>query len=137
MATKYGIKISKPGFDVKTCEDKDLVFITDNELIPRNGSITKWDDFVTFCKDADILIHDAQYLNSELTNNSGFGHSSYEQALQLGLDSTVKNLIFFHHNPGRKDIEIDAILKNIENDLQLSNINLLLSAAKEGQIIEI
>lgn len=26
MAKDYGIKISKPGFDVKTCADKDLVF---------------------------------------------------------------------------------------------------------------
>lgn len=26
MAKNYGIKISKPGFDVKTCADKDLVF---------------------------------------------------------------------------------------------------------------
>lgn len=26
MSKDYGIKISKPGFDVKTCDDKDLVF---------------------------------------------------------------------------------------------------------------
>jgi phosphoribosyl 1,2-cyclic phosphodiesterase len=125
--TAYGFKVTE--------NNHNLVFITDNELEPPNNKTTKWEDFISFCKEADVLIHDAQFLDQELLNTSGFGHSSYEQALKLGLDAKVKQLIFFHHNPGRKDDEIDRIVTENQNQLRTMNSNLILFAAKERQEI--
>lgn len=125
----YGFKVTE--------NNRHIVFITDNELLPPNSKVTRWEDFISFCKEAEVLIHDAQYLDKELQNNSGFGHSSYEQALKLGLSANVKHLVFFHHNPSRKDDEIDKIVSEIQNDLKSTNSNLIVSAAKEGQIINV
>lgn len=119
------------GFKV-TDGNHSVVFITDNELDPPNGKVTTWKQFIDFCRGADILIHDAQYLEQELTNNSGFGHSSYEQALRLGLDAGAKHLIFFHHNPERGDREISRIINKFKSQLASKNCTMSLSAAREG-----
>lgn len=121
----YGFKVSE--------ENHNFIFITDNELEPPEGTKTKWEEFVSFCKGAEVLIHDAQYLDKELKNNSGWGHSSYEQALRLGLEARVKHLIFFHHDPDRKDDEIDSIMDGIQHRVKNSHSSLIVSAAKEGQ----
>ncbi|MFX0136704.1 MAG: MBL fold metallo-hydrolase [Candidatus Hodarchaeota archaeon] len=139
-ATFSFIENNHPGsaYGFKVIENnRHIVFITDNELLPPNSKVTRWENFISFCKEAEVLIHDAQYLDKELQNNSGFGHSSYEQALKLGLSANVKHLVFFHHNPSRKDDEIDKIVSEIQNDLKTTNSNLIVSAAKEGQIINV
>ncbi len=127
--TAYGFKVEEDG--------KQIIFITDNELTPPKSKSTEWSEFVSFCHQADILVHDAQYLQHELDVNSGFGHSSYEQAVKLGLEAGVSHLIFFHHNPGRTDDEIDEIVmamqKNLNSDMKLMSV----SAAREGHDIEI
>ncbi len=125
--TAYGFKVTENG--------RDLIFITDNELLPLNNRVTRWDEFVAFCRNADILIHDAQFLDNELNNTTGFGHSSFEQTLKLGLESNVKQLIFFHHNPSRKDDEIDHIIGDIQHNLKKINSNIVVCAAREGQEI--
>ena len=127
--TAYGFKVKE--------NDRYLVFITDNELEPPNSSVNKWEAFVSFCKEADILIHDAQFLDSELKNNSGWGHSAYEQALKLGLAARVKKLIFFHHDPDRKDHEIDRIIREVQIRLQTIPCKMVVIAASEGQEIEV
>lgn len=127
--TAYGYKVTE--------KNQSLIFITDNELIPKNGSASKWEDYVAFCQSADLLIHDSQYLDKELLRNSGFGHSSYEQALRLGLEAKVKHLVFFHHNPGRRDEEIDKIVKEMRKEAHRSNKDLIVSAAKENDLIKI
>ena len=123
----YGFKVTE--------KNRNLVFITDNELEPPNSRVTEWENFVAFCNKADVLIHDAQYLDKELENNSGWGHSSYEQALELGLSAHAKQLVFFHHDPDRKDDEIDKIIDDIRLSLQANNSKIVVSAAKEGQEI--
>jgi len=127
--TAYGVKVTESG-----CK---MVFITDNELIPSEKEPDQWKKFVDFCQDADLLIHDAQYLNSELINNSGFGHSSFEETLNLGLQAHVKHLIFFHHNPSRTDSELDYILNNVQERLMDLESNIEISAATEGLAISL
>jgi phosphoribosyl 1,2-cyclic phosphodiesterase len=127
--TAYGYKVIENG--------RSLVFITDNELVPENGSASTWNDFVNFCRRADVLIHDSQYLDKELIRNTGFGHSSYEQSVKLGLEAHAKHLIFFHHNPGRKDDEIDRIIEEMRQNLLPSNSEMVISAAKENDLIKI
>lgn len=139
-ATFSFIENNHPGsaYGFKVIEDnKQFIFITDNELLPLNGQATKWSSFIKFCEGADILIHDAQYLDDELTNNIGFGHSSYEQALRLASEANVKHLIFFHHNPSRKDNEIDEIITHMQSKIQSEKFPLVISAAMEGEEISI
>ncbi len=57
-----------------------------------------------FFHGADILIHDCQYTQKEYESSKvGWGHSSYEYAINAAHKSKVKKLAMFHHDPGRSD----------------------------------
>ncbi|MDZ7339712.1 MAG: MBL fold metallo-hydrolase [candidate division KSB1 bacterium] len=125
------------GFRIEEA-NKRLVFITDNELMPGNNSAqTSWHDFIDFCRDADVLIHDAQYLQEEMLETTGFGHSSYEQVFQLGLEANAKHLIFFHHEPDRSDEEIDQIIEQYRQKRDRLQSPMKLDAAAEGATYKI
>ena len=87
---------------------------------------------IEFCRNADMLIHDAHYIQEEMVETAGYGHSSYEDAFDLGVQAKVKHLIFFHHEPDRKDDEIELILKHYRKKRDSLKIPMKLDAAKEG-----
>jgi phosphoribosyl 1,2-cyclic phosphodiesterase len=66
--------------------------------------------FLDFVKDADLLIHDAQYTRSDYHDNrQGFGHSTIEMATEVASTAQVRKLILFHHEPTYDDNMLDAI----------------------------
>ena len=81
---------------------------------------------VDFCKNADLLIHDAQYTDKELASHKGWGHSSFNQALETAELSDVKQLVLTHHDPSHTD----AFLSKIEKTCQERFPNAAI--AKEG-----
>ena len=85
-----------------------MVFITDNELGAANGG--RIPEFVDFCRGCDLLIHDAQYLPGEIADRRGWGHSTYEEVIDLAQQAEVHNLILTHHDPSRTDAEIEKIV---------------------------
>ncbi len=125
------------GFRVEEA-NKRLVFITDNELLPGGHlAQTSWHDFIDFCRDADLLIHDAQYLQEEMFETTGFGHSSYEQVFQLGLEANAKHLIFFHHEPDRTDEELEQIIDQYRQKRDRLQSTMKLDVAAEGATYKI
>ena len=88
-----------------------MAYVTDNELDPPEKPATSYSDWVDFLKNVDYLIHDAMYLDHELTKIHGWGHSLISQTLQLAVDAKVKNLVLFHHDPSRTDDQLDEIRK--------------------------
>jgi ribonuclease BN (tRNA processing enzyme) len=87
-------------------------FATDNEIAmfanQENGTLK---DLANWCRDADLLVHDAQYSTEEYKTHAGFGHSTYEESLSLAEQAGVKELAFFHHDPVHSDTEIDALIE--------------------------
>jgi len=90
-------------------------FITDNELHPPQQGATSYDEWVEFCRGVDVLIHDAQYLESDMPHKHGWGHSLVAQVRQLAVDAEVGCLAMFHHDPDRTDAEIDFIQQENDN----------------------
>jgi len=86
----YGYRIEDHG--------KILVYCTDVEhadgIDPR---------VVALARDADLLIHDAQYTPEELKGKRGWGHSSWEQAVEVAQRAGAKRLALFHHDPEHTD----------------------------------
>lgn len=66
------------------------------------------DAALRLCDRVDLLVHDAQYLASELGTRGGFGHAAMEYAAQLATASSARRLALFHHDPGRTDGEVEA-----------------------------
>ena len=116
---------------------KTLVFITDNELTEEAWAEQHPEDYVRFCKDADILIHDAQYTPEELEKRRGWGHSDYVSTLDLALKAQVKELVLFHHDPSRKDPDFVSIKAHCEELARKSHSDMVIGAAKEGSELTI
>ena len=112
--------------------NKTLVFMTDNELTATGWVGTRPEDYVGFCKNADILIHDAQYTPEDMEAKKGWGHSDCKSVLDLALKAGVKQLILFHHDPSRKDTEVASILERCEDFLRKNRSDILVEAAMEG-----
>jgi phosphoribosyl 1,2-cyclic phosphodiesterase len=118
---------------------RSVVFIPDNEL--EGGSYPtpgKWRrDLGDFVRGADVLFHDAMFTEEEGPPYEGWGHSTYEEAVELALRSDVKRLYFFHHSPARSDAEIRGLLDRFRGEISDRGGNLELHAAAEGTDIPI
>jgi ribonuclease BN (tRNA processing enzyme) len=87
-----------------------LVYVTDNELgaAARYDMPPDWRErFVAWIRGAAVLIHDAMYTDGEYDHHRGWGHSTYQQAVDLALEAAVDTLVLFHHKPERGDEEVD------------------------------
>ncbi len=124
----FGIRIEK--------NNRAFVFITDNEL-RSDKIVTSWDEFVKFCKGATLLVHDAQFTAEEYKKSKGWGHSSFEQVVLLARDSKVENVGFFHHDPDRKDTQLDRIENKFKVLCREKGYNFKIFAIKEHGEIEI
>jgi phosphoribosyl 1,2-cyclic phosphodiesterase len=137
---KYSLKIIRVNHPIYTTAvrveegNKSVVFMTDNELRQDNPS-TKYGDFVKFCEGTNCLIHDAQFTETEYNARKGWGHSTFDDAVKLALDSEVKKLVFFHHDPNRKDSELDKIVSSYRKTAKENKLPLTITAAKEKQSI--
>jgi phosphoribosyl 1,2-cyclic phosphodiesterase len=102
-------------------ESVSLVVCTDLEHI---DGIDK--NIVDFAKDADLLIHDGQYTAEEYKKFKGWGHSTWEQAVEVAVQANVKKLIITHHDPDHDDDFLDSIEKECKKIFPASQF------AKEG-----
>lgn len=59
---------------------------------------------------ADILVHDAQYLPSEIESKRGWGHSTWEEAASNSKRAGVGRLLMASHDPSRSDAAVDALI---------------------------
>lgn len=88
-----------------------------------------------FFKGVDVLVHDAQYTKREYKESRvGWGHSSIEHTVAAANRAGVKNLVLFHHEPGRSDKEIDRIAEELHAGKKWST-NLIF--AREGMVIDV
>lgn len=65
------------------------------------------EDLIAASADASILVHDAQYLPSEIESKRGWGHSTWEQAADIASKAGVGRLLTASHDPTRSDADVD------------------------------
>ncbi|MEO0505593.1 MAG: MBL fold metallo-hydrolase [Bacteroidota bacterium] len=106
--------------------DKIFVYCTDIE----HGEQLD-ERVIAFAENADVLVHDAQYTPQELPNFRGWGHSSWEQAIEVAERAGVKKLYLTHHDPEHND----KFLRNEELKCQQRFFNCFM--AREGDEIRI
>ena len=109
---------------------RSLVFITDNELGAGLGY--RFEEFVRFAQGCDLLIHDAQYLPEEMPTHQGWGHSTYEEAVNLALKAGTARLLLTHHDPARTDIEVREIEVRARELAASRSPGLKVDAIREG-----
>ena len=70
----------------------------------------RWTSGHDLAKDADLLIHDAQYGDDEYTTHIGWGHSTMSQAMRFATLVRARRLVTFHHDPAHDDASLDALV---------------------------
>ena len=89
---------------------KSLVYATDKETY--FGGDKKLANFARGC---DLLIHDTQYTAEDYLNpqapKQGFGHSTFDMALECQDYCHAKKVIFFHFDPSYDDDKLNNIAK--------------------------
>ncbi len=104
--------------------DRSVAIVTDHE------AGTDIDEGVLAAiAEADVLIHDAQYLPGELATHQGWGHSTYQQAVAAAVASGVGELVLTSHDPHRTDAGIDAMVESAREVFANT------SAARPGMVI--
>jgi ribonuclease BN (tRNA processing enzyme) len=88
-----------------TWRGKSVVYATDTE-----GYVGMDRRLVAFARDADLLIHDAQYSEEHyrgqlagFPSTQGYGHSTAVMASEVAVSAEAGELILFHHDPAYTD----------------------------------
>jgi phosphoribosyl 1,2-cyclic phosphodiesterase len=110
---------SEAGYDREAAEEGEAV------AAEENGKIME------FFRGTDILIHDAQYTAAEYKSHTGWGHSTYEQAVYAANTANVKKLVLYHHDPVRTDASLEQYEKEYAG---MTKIPILM--AREGSVLE-
>lgn len=111
-ATVRSIRLNHPGgaqgFRIDDDDGSSLAYLTDNELNAKEP-IVSLEELARFAEGVDLVIHDAQYLPSDMPRKLGWGHSIVDDVLRLGILAGPKRLALFHHDPDRTDDALDQL----------------------------
>lgn len=84
-----------------------------DEAVAREGEAAAREEnerVEAFFRGAELLVHDTQYTAKEYkAGKQGWGHSSYEHAINAANRAGVKRLLLFHHDPNRSDAELQEL----------------------------
>jgi phosphoribosyl 1,2-cyclic phosphodiesterase len=94
-----------------TWRGNSIVYATDTE-----GYVGTDRKLVAFARNADVLIHDAQYSEEHyrgalagFPSTQGYGHSTVTMACEVAAAAEVGQLILFHHDPACSDEMVAGI----------------------------
>ncbi|MDG2113179.1 MAG: MBL fold metallo-hydrolase [Actinomycetota bacterium] len=116
-----------------SADGTSAVYIPDHE--PYFGHDESPDDesALQLCDDADLVIHDAMYLESDYGNAEGFGHSSVELAARFLCAVKARRVIPFHQDPTYTDTVRDDLVEQVRALLP----GAVVDAPMEGPVFEI
>ena len=93
-----GFRIEWQGLSVAYVTDTEHVVGTQDAAVLR------------LARNADLFIYDTSYTDEEFPTRIGWGHSTWQQGVQLADAAGARQLVLFHHDPWRTDDQIDAIV---------------------------
>lgn len=116
-------------------DDKQIVFCPDNEMskIHQEEAPEFYDQLNEFLRGVDLLIHDGQYNRETYQDKQGWGHSAWEDVVQLAIDLDVKRLFLTHHDPDSDDDQLRDLDKYLKEEF--GQVFKEVGLAKEGKQI--
>ena len=147
--TTYGYRIQAAG--------KTIMYISDNECGFLGKSIDqksaelndeekqlyeemKKEEYASelqLVKDADILIHDAQYTPEDYEKKRGWGHSCYIDTVNIAIEAGVKELYLYHHDPNYDDVAMEKIYQHALSIIEEKKSSLMCHIAREGMVVDL
>ena len=97
---------------------------------PKTRSRGKANPVITLAADANTLIHDAQFLQSDF--KATWGHSTVDAAIEVAVKARVGRLVLYHHDPDRSDDALDQIGRDAQRRASERRAGLEVVVAREG-----
>jgi phosphoribosyl 1,2-cyclic phosphodiesterase len=123
-----------------TYRNKIFCYITDNEIMPDDSPASSGFDkvrLINFIQNADLVVIDSTYTDSEYEKKMLWGHSSISQVVDVLAKAHVKVGCLYHHDPDQTDDDIDKKLHQAQALLKKMNSNTICIAPHEGDSITI
>ena len=124
----------EPFRNLFTTNPKDSGYNEEVALEGEQAAKEENDRILQFYSGADILIHDSMYTAEEYEKRLGWGHSSFEYAIEAAGQAGVKTLVFFHHDPTSDDKRLKSLLEKYKKAAKGSNMKLIM--AREGLTVK-
>ncbi|MFA6003891.1 MAG: response regulator [Elusimicrobiota bacterium] len=121
------------GFTVNA-EGRKFIYCPDSEIYGDQGTAMQdYDDRLSkIVRDADLLMHDGRYLDSDYQVRKNNGHSSWLSTLELAARSGIKRLILFHHDDAYNDPLLDGIARDAKAHIAQKGYTLQIQLAQEA-----
>ena len=127
----FGYRLERPGMGA-------LAYVTDNELGPGHNYSPAWREALgAWLSGVHTVVHDAMYLDTELPQRRGWGHSTAAEAIALAAGTGAARLVLFHHDPSRSDDAVEAMLAAAREDASRRAPALEVLAARDGLVLTI
>jgi phosphoribosyl 1,2-cyclic phosphodiesterase len=124
------------GFRVETA-GASLAYLPDHE--PALAGIERrsadWISGGALAAGADVVLHDAQYLDEEYGAKIGWGHSSVSDAVAFCRAVDARRLVLFHHEPERSDSALELLQARARELTRGEQVPP--EVAREGMVIEL
>ena len=145
----YGYRIEVFGKVILYCPDNEIYFVnqridsmrdefdeSEHEILEQmkqeqHGRVTD------YMRDADILIHDAQYTEEDYERKRGWGHSCYTDTVTSAMDAGVKNLYLFSYDPNYDDDQVDGLHASANKIIAEKRSNMICHKTCEGLLIDL
>jgi phosphoribosyl 1,2-cyclic phosphodiesterase len=121
------------GFRVEF-DGHSVAYLSDHQQ-PFDGSFSVAPGPMELVEGVDLLIHDAQYTQTEFAAKSTWGHCTIDYAVWLAAEAGVKRLALFHHDPARRDDDLDELLQCATAAGERRGVEVI--AASEGLVVEV
>jgi ribonuclease BN (tRNA processing enzyme) len=110
-----------------------VAYVPDHQQPPPGSPID--DGVLELCEGAQVLVHDAQYTDFELSHKPTWGHSTVDFAVDLAVQAGVGHLVLFHHDPAHDDDALDQMLERARGLAEPSGLTV--SSAEEGVTLDV
>ena len=141
-----------------TTNGQTVIFVPDNELLLINDKANKklkdcktkqeadWikelmkeeqEKVLANFRDADHLIHDAQYTPENYESKRGWGHSCFVDTVTMAMKANVKQLYLYHMDPTYNDDKVDQLERDAKKIVHSSESTMDCEIARETTIIDL
>ncbi len=90
-----------------------------------------WTSGGSLAEDTDLLIHDGQYTDAQYDERVGWGHSTFDRAVEFARLTRARKLVVFHHDPDHDDVTLARLMDEL---VARSRPSMPVSAGREGEV---
>lgn len=117
------------GFQFYFPGGRRVAYVTDHELYGDKKKFARW------IRGVDLLIHDSTYDRREYASHKDWGHSAFEDVVELAIREKIKKLVLFHHHPDVSDRTLEKRLGRCRKMIRRHKSSLQCLLAKEGMTL--